>query len=282
MKRFTLLSTIALTTLSFAATAEAQQKTNYRVSTYLKISPDKEAAALEFARTNGTKLIREMMNAGKTPLTAIALQKIVYTGVPALDYNYIQTNTYEGAPQEPNIGALDPIYRKATGMSMQEYGQKLAAIATVVGTMVYRVEAAVPASQNAEGNYIQVVRWKITPQRGADYGNYMQKMQLPLNAQAMRDGRIVGWSTARVVYPGGADAPFDAYTATTMKDLSAALPTSAGNPDQGQLNFAKVFPGQNFTAFVDEGRALRRAIRSDLVRVMWSMDRSTASTSAAR
>jgi hypothetical protein len=281
MKRFILLSAIAMAALFSLATANAQQKINYRVSTYVKIAPDKEAAALEFAKTNGTKLIREMMNSGQTPLTAIALQKVVYTGVPALDYNYIQTSTYNGAPPEPNATALDPVYRKATGMGVQEYGQKLAAIGTVVGTMVYRVEAAVPGSQTAEGNYIQVVRWKITPQRGADYGNYMQKMQLPLNAQAMKDGRNIGWSTARVVYPGGADAPFDSYTATTMKDLAAALPTAPGNPDQGQLSFAKVFPGQNFSAFVDAGRSLRRAVRSDLIRVMWSIDRSSASTSTS-
>ena len=100
----------------------------------------------------------------------------------------------------------------------------------------------------------------------------MQKLQLPLNAQAIKDGRIIGWTAARVVYPGGGDAPFDAYTSTVVKDLSAALPTSAGTPDQGQMNFAKAFPGQNFTAFVDEGRALRRAVRTELLRVMWSVD----------
>jgi hypothetical protein len=274
MKRFLFLSVLAAAALLSTATAVAQQKINYRVSTYIKVAGDKQAATLEFAKTNGTKLIREMMTSGQSPIAAIALQRLVYTGLPALDYNYIQTITYDGAPTEPNPAALDPLYRKATGMSMQEYGSKLAALGSVVGTMVYRVEAAVPGSQTAEGNYIQVVRWKITAQRGADYGNYMQKMQLPLNAQAMKEGRIVGWSAARVVYPGGGDAPFDAYTATTLKDLASALPTSGGGPNQGQTNFAKVFPAEIFEAFVEEGRALRRAVRTDLLKVMWSMDRS--------
>ena len=273
MKRFRITSLLAVSVLLSTVNAVAQQKINYRVSTYVKIAGDKEAATLDFAKTSGTKLMRELMASGQSPIAAIALQRVVYSGVPALDYNYIQTITYDGAPAEPNPAVLDPLYRKATGMSMQEYGVKLAGLGSVVGTMIYRVEAAVPGSQNATGNYIQVVRWKITPQRGADYGNYMQKMQLPLNAQAMKDGRIVGWSAARVVYPGGGDAPFDAYTATTLKDLASALPTSA-NPNQGRTAFEKVFPAEIFTAFVAEGQALRRAVRTDLLKVVWSVDRS--------
>ncbi len=273
MKRTLFASLIAVSVLLSTVTAVAQQKINYRVSTYVKIAGDKEAAAVDFAKTSGTKLIREMMASGQSPISAIALQRVVYSGVPALDYNYIQTITYDGAPTEPNPAVLDPLYRKATGMSMQEYGMKLASLGSVAGTMVYRIEAMVPGSQNATGNYIQVVRWKITAQRGADYGNYMQKMQLPLNTQAMKDGRIVGWSTARVVYPGGGDAPFDAYTATTLKDLASALPTSA-NPNQGRMTFEKVFPAEIFGAFVAEGQALRRAVRTDLLKVVWSVDRS--------
>ena len=274
MKRCSFVSLFAVAALLSATTAVAQQKINYRVSTYIKIAGDKEAAALEFAKSNGTKLIREMMSSGQSPIVSVALQRVVYTGIPALDYNYIQTTSYDGAPVEPNPAALDPVYRKTTGMSMLEYGQKLATFGSVAGTVVYRVEAAVPGSQTAEGNYIQVVRWKITPQRGADYGNFVQKMLLPLNTQALKDGRTIGWSAARVVYPGGAEAPFDAYTATTLKDLASALPTSADALDQGQLNFAKAFPGQNFVAFVDEGRGLRRAVRTELLRVMWSVDRT--------
>jgi len=67
-----------------------------------------------------------------------------------------------------------------------------------------------------------------------------------------------------------------------VKDLAAALPASAGSPDQGQKNFAQVFPGQNFAAFVDDGRALRRAVRTELLRVMWTVDRSGLGPSASR
>ena len=89
MKRFPLLSFLVVAALLSTATAYAQQ-INYRTSAYIKIAPDKEAAALEFARTTGTKLIRELMNSGQSTISAIALQRLVYTGVPALDYNYIQ------------------------------------------------------------------------------------------------------------------------------------------------------------------------------------------------
>jgi len=123
-------------------------------------------------------------------------------------------------------------------------------------------------------------RWKITPNRAADYGNYMQKIILPLNSQAVKEGRILGWGNARTVYPAGGDAAYDATNSTTFKDLAMALPTMPANPDQAPVNFAKVFPGQNYVANIDEGRALRRAARVDLWRVVAALGRGTTTTSS--
>lgn len=114
------------------------------------------------------------------------------------------------------------------------------------------MEAAAPGTQNKDGNYNLVTRWKITQGRGGDYGDFVQNRLLPLNTLAVKEGRSVGWTASRVVSPGGPSAPFNAVLATTVKDLSAALPATA-TPNQGQMNFLKVFPGQNFAAFNDLG-----------------------------
>lgn len=267
MKRmFAIMATVVVMQCG-SVTLYGQQKINYRLSTFVKIAPDKEAAANEFVHTTTTKLIQEVINSGRA--AGFGWFRLAYAGLPAADYNYMQTITYDGAPPEAlNAAARDQMYRKATGMSYAEYQQKIATFGTVVGSVLARVEATAPGTQVAEGNYVQIARWKITPQRGGDYGNYVQKMLLPLNAQAVKEGRVRGWGASRTSYPAGPEVAFDASTYVVYKDLAAALPTTQGNADQGQTNFAKALPGQSYTAFIDEGRALRRAVRADLWRVM--------------
>jgi hypothetical protein len=274
MKRLFVLATVAFAVLVSTATAMAQQaqRVNYRATTYYKVAPEKEAAMLEQARTTGRKIIQEDISAG-LPIVSYSLLRVMYQGTPAMEYNYAVTVLFDGAPPELNTAMRDQVFRKATGMSFQDYLEKQINLRSNVGNVLYRVEATAPGSKVAEGNYIAIVRWKITPQRGADYGNFVQSMLLPFNTETVKAGRSIGWTAARVVSPGGADAPFDAVTSTTYKDLAAALPTTTPNADQAQMQFAKVFPGQSFLAFVDQGRALRRAVRTELARVMVEVDR---------
>lgn len=48
------------------------------------------------------------------------------------------------------------------------------------------------------------------------------------------------------------------------------------------MNFAKVFPGMNYVAYVDEGRELRRAVRVELWRVVVALGRGTAVNTSSR
>jgi hypothetical protein len=106
-------------------------------------------------------------------------------------------------------------------------------------------------------------------------------MLLPLNSLAVKEGRSMGWSASRVVSPGGAEAPFNAVLANTVKDLAATMPTAPpATPNQGQANFSKVFPDQNFAAFAEQGQALRTLVRSELFEVMVAVERQATVSSA--
>src|ERR1019366_992819 len=105
--------------------------------------------------------------------------------------------TFSGPPTQAGQG----VAQKATGMSAADLGAKLGPLATNVGNELNRGEAGTAPVALQEGNVTTVVTWKITPQRGADYGRYIQTMQLPLNAQAVKDGRIMSWGAGRVVSP---------------------------------------------------------------------------------
>jgi len=281
MKRSLLFSIVGPALLLVAVVGWAQQSEhiNYRITNYFSVAPEKVATMLQESRTTERKLMQERIASGEN-ITSWDLLREAYRGVPANSYNYAISVTLDGAPQAPNVAKRDELYRKVTGMSFQEYTQKLNSLRTNVGSVLYRVEAATPGSQAKDGNYLAVTRWKITAGRGGDYGKYVTDMLLPLNSLAVKEGRSLGWSAARVVSPGGAEAAFNAVLSNTVKDQAAALPTTAPSPEVGQTRFAQVFPKQNFAAFVEQGDALRSLVRTELFEVMVAVERQAAVSSA--
>ena len=144
MKRFTLASFLVVAVLLSTATAFAQQaqRINYRITNYFNVAPDKAGAMLDDARTSGRKLIQEEIASGVN-ITSWVLLRTAFRGVtPAINYNYAISVDFDGAPQTPNVSARDQAYRKATGMSFQDYTQKVNALRANVGSVLYRIEAA--------------------------------------------------------------------------------------------------------------------------------------------
>src|SRR5437879_10426402 len=192
MKRSHLFPAVGLALLLASAVGLAQQsqRINYRITNYFSVAPEKVGTMLEEARTTERKLMQERIASGEN-ITGWVLLREAYRGIPANSYNYAISVTFDGGPQTPNTAKRDEVYRKATGMSFQDYTQKLNSLRTNVGSVLYRVEAATPGSQAKDGNYLAVTRWKIMPGRGGDYGNYVTNMILPLNAAAVKEGRSV-------------------------------------------------------------------------------------------
>ena len=257
--------------LLLATTVAQAQKINYLVSTYFKIAPEKEGELMDIVHGSGEKLMREWVASGD--ITGATFSKVVFTGLPAGEYNYVQSVNYEGTPPEVNPAKLDQLYRKATGMSYQDYQQKIRGLGTVVGTLLNRVEASTPGVQTAVGMYLQVTRLKITPLHAAEYADYTKKVMLPYNTQLMKDGKGAGWLAYRRVSPVGADEAFDATTATVYKDMAGAIPSTTQSPDETQMEYAKIFPGQSFVTANDQARAVRRVVRTELWRVMARVER---------
>jgi hypothetical protein len=143
--------------------------------------------------------------------------------------------------------------------------------------MLSRVEASVPGMQMREGNYVLLSRWKIEPQQGAAYSDYVQTMLQPLQIQNFKDGHHLGWTAGRLMYPGGGDAPFDVTIATVHKDLASAVTILP--PGEMAARFAKAHPEKSYDTFMDRGRAVRRLVRTELLKVMIA-DQASEQTSS--
>lgn len=275
MKRLYVLTwaIAALMMGTILVSAQQGQRIVYQTVAFVNVAPDKTDAFIDFEKNTASKIIRERMKTEQ--ILSWTLYQVVYRGQPASQYNFGVGTIFSGPPSQAGQGVV----QQATGMSPDAVGAKARSLGTNVGNMLFRTEVGTAGFAPQEGNVATVVQWKITPQRGADYGRYIQTMQLPLNAQGVKEGRFLGWGASRVVSPGGGEAPYDALTYTFYKDLASALPSTAPDPNQGQMQFSKVFPDQNFSAFVDQGRALRRNVRSDMFRIVATVQRPAASSS---
>lgn len=275
MKRIFVL-TLAIAALMMGTiimSAQQGQRIVYQTVGFANVAGNNTAAYIDFQKNTVSKIIQERMKTEQ--ILGWTVYQVIYRGLPASEYNFATVTTFSGPPTQ----AGPAVVKTATGMTGAEIGAKFGPLATNVGNMLNRAEAGTSPVALQEGNVTTVVSWKIAPQRGADYGRYVQTMLLPLNAQGVKDGRFLSWGAGRVVSPGGADAPFDAITATTYKDLTSALPSTAPDPGQGQMNFIKVFPNQNFSAFVDQGREVRRNVRTQMLRVITSVQRPATTSS---
>ena len=267
MKRLIAIASAAAAILCMNAAAQGQEKIRYRSTTFVMIAPEKQAAALDFARTAGVKLAQENISAGR--MASWSLLRTVYAGVGA-QYNYVQVINFDGPPPaDLSPEARDQLYRKATGMSYQDYEKKLTGFLTSGNSVFSRIEASVDGAPPAVGSYIRVSRWKLTQGRGADYGNYIKTLAQPLDAEGVKEGVFQSWSAARVIFPSGDDVAYDASTSNVYNDMAQLLSPGPANPNQGApAAFAKIFPDKSYTAFVDEGRQLRHLVRQDLLRVV--------------
>lgn len=266
MKKLQTGGVLCLVLLLAVTTGLAQQAapTNYRTVQYLKVPADKESAYLDYLRTNARKIVQLRMKSGD--VLSWAILKLVYEGSPALEFNYVATTVYAGPPADLSEQEQADLIQHATGMSYQEYQQQIGGLRTSVGSMLGSVEAMVPGTSMQEGNFIAVSRWKIQPMQEAAYDDFLLSTLLPLKVQDFKDGHNLGWTAGRTLYPAGGDSTFDATTATIHKDIASAVKMVTS--EEKASRFAKAHPDESYEAFMDRDRAVRRLVRTELVKVM--------------
>jgi hypothetical protein len=272
--RRTLLSVgLAIVVAAPIVLAQTAQPNTYISATYSNVTTQNDAAYLELVRTTGRKVLAEVMRANPK-LIRYEMRQVVYPGVNLPRYNYISAITYDGPPPEPQQSP-----------ALREYLQKLNALRTSVGTVLFRTVASTAGLNIKEGNYVATLRAKIETGRAAEFYDLRSNLMLPLMAARVKEGAILGWTLSTVVFPGGTSAPWDAVTGAVYKDLASAVsagPGGGGAAGNAAL-FAKVNPGKNYVAYVDSLRTTSKLVRRELQRVIIAIDRSSlGSTSSSQ
>jgi hypothetical protein len=258
----------ALALAGGAALAQSADPAMHAVVTYFHVTPEHEGPYVEHVKNVSRKFYQELMAQPGSKLVYWDLARIVFPGDEPAAANFAAATLWEGVPRDPGELPPDDLFRKASGLSRDEYMKKLRGMRTTAGSTIYRNVAMVSASRDAKEFYRVITQVRRTPKRMADWVEMERTIWRPLASQRVKDGLLRGWSSWTAVFPFGMDASHDAIEVTTHHSFEQAVQGWTGG--NFAEYFAKVHPKMNIVTAVDRTRETRTIKRGTIWRVLVS------------
>lgn len=257
--------------LAFAgcvAFAQSSDPAMHAVVTYFKVTPENESAYADHVKNISRRFYQELMAQPESKLVYWDLARIAFPGDEPVAANFAAATLWEGVPRDPGELPPDDLFRKATGLSRDEYMKKLRGLRTTVGSTIYRNVAMVNSSRDGKEFYRVVTQVRRTPKRMADWVEMERTIWQPLASQQVKDRLLRGWSSWTAVFPFGTDASHDAISVTTHHTFEQAVRGWTGG--NFAEYFARVHPKLNIVTAVDRTRETRTVQRGTIWRVLVS------------
>ena len=257
---------IALLLGVFVVAGSAQQAETplYVVLTYLKVLPGQGDAYQAHVTGMAKKFYQEAMNVSPN-LVHWSSARVMYKGIDegqGQDFDYVSAAVTNGPPPEPG-GNMDAIFAKL-GTTQAEYGKKLSAMRTIVGTEVLRRIAgtsATGAGTSKEGDFRVSNQVRIKSGMGSEYTDRARTLTLPMMQEAVAQGDLKAWSLWGRVFPSGAATSYDVMGVTTHKSLASVLEAAPPEPRDGAVHEGE--PGKELLAVRHERHRVQRDAAPD-------------------
>jgi hypothetical protein len=251
----TMLPAVLLAGAFMSNPAPAQEalkaEDQYVVLSYFKVEPENQAAYEENLSTVSKKIFAELMNQPGSNLWGWNAGRVLYRGTDEDAPTHVSASIYNGPPSGAvDTPAADAVIRKVTGMEPAAYRKRLASLRTALGSELAR-GIAWAGGNTPEGSFRVVSYGKLEPRRTTAYREAVISTWQPVYAAAVKEGKIVAHSVWSLVFPRGADSPYDVLSAIVYKDLPSAVRGYTGM----QEDFMKVHPKKTWISAVDEARA---------------------------
>lgn len=229
----------------------------YVVLSYFKVDPQNQAAYEELLRTTSKKIYTEMMNQPGSNMWGWNISRILFNGTDEDAPTHVAAAIYNGPPPGTDNPAADAVIKKITGMERAEYMKKLAGLREALGTELVR-GISWTAGSSPEGTFRVVSYLKAEPRKATAFRDANRSVWQPVMAAAVRDGKLLAWSTWGYVFPRGENTPYDLLTAASYTDL----PSAVRGYTASAADFLKVHPSASFVSAVDELRDSRKVSRT--------------------
>ncbi len=238
-RRSLLAATLGLLAISGMQAQQQQQQQRTMTITYRKAAPGKGADHRKFVETSWKKYMQAAVDEGGVQgAMALRLTAPYAAGSPH-DWAVVVMPT-----KRPSLAGLDPAVaeaqaKKAGFANRQAYLDQGNALSSVV--RAEWVNTAMRIGSIQAGNYIRASRYMAPQEHRAEQLEFLRDVALPLNSQAMKDGRIVGWSVNTPVgaLGGPNEAGFSTSIVVVLKDADSVW---AGPAPVDEARIKQVFP----------------------------------------
>ncbi len=254
----------AFTASPAAAQTAVKADGQYVMLSYFKVDPQQAAAYEDWIKTKSKAFYTALMNEPGSNLWGWSIAQILYPGMDEDAPTHVASLIYNGPPQGgDNAARADALLKQVTGMEGAEARKKLASMREALGSELVRGIAWTPGS-SPEGSYRVVGYYKSETGSAAENRQISRDVWQPVYAKAAAAGKLLAWSSWSYVFPRGTDTQYDMLTATTFKDLPAAvqgyLPSAA--------DFSAAHPDANLVSAVDQLRGARKMSKAMVSRII--------------
>jgi len=193
LKRLHLFPAGALAALlPLAAQAQQSSPPPILAVTQMKIKEGKTSAFLKFSRETSKPVLQAMVDAGVISSSALYLVRMSTSGMA--DYDTVRTLTY---PSMAGLGAVDAAsderFKKATGMTTDEYFTTRASLAATVRQihLMGNVSVGGPGSKVWRLMYHKAEAGKLTDALDEERSTWK-----PIHEEEVKGGRMKAWAVA--------------------------------------------------------------------------------------
>jgi type II secretory pathway pseudopilin PulG len=269
MRRLVILGVLAaLAVASLGAQQPAAQPDTWAVLTYIKVAPEHMQAYREVIATQSKKVFAAWAAADRNLVHWSAAQ-VLYPA-PDAPYNWIGATVHTGPPPQPgNTAAIEPLLKQTLGLSLAEFEAKVGPMRKVVGTQLLRRRGAAMGQPTSEGDVRVMFGLKINAGMGNEFWDRTTNATQPIWQERATRGEIRGWSLWSRSYPWK-DGEADAYGVVVHKDFASAL--KGIDQSTAAEIFAKVHPGKNYAAFINDGRDYSDIVSTEIAAVVASVN----------
>ena len=231
----------------------------YTIVSFMKVKQGEGGKYVQVERDYWKPMHQELVNQGK--ILGWYLYRIQFTGTGD-DYNYATVTHYMGTENIGSIANSDLLTKVHPGKKWVDISKETIESRDKVTTRMlqWRLQS-LPDDGRAPSKYAVVNYMKTTPGVGNEFFQLRHDYVKPAFDMALKEGKVEGWGMWSLMFPSGADMPYNFVSGDFYNDMD-----QLGNTGLGE-NVAKLNPDVN----LEELWQKMSASRTMTYRELWEL-----------
>jgi len=226
------------------------------VADYMKVPPEKLNEYLQVEQTIWKPLHRQRINQGI--IVGWYLYAVNFAGTES-EFNYVVLNLYDDQEHLESPWSADILAEVHPKLEAQDImAQTIKCRENVRSELFYSIVVAPEIPLARPASYLQVNYMNVAPGNQSDYERLEKDIWQPVHNEMVSSGRTAGWGLWALLFPRGADLPYQYCTLNAFSDFSYVFDLDYSS------SFSKTHPDLDPSEIASETQDSRTVVRTEL------------------